>query len=85
MIIQLCNGFQEIETFHSVRRIDDGMKQIASYMSKNGLRDCNAYQVLKGEQSGKGWRIWRTMDTFFYCVHHSIRSNVRIGRVEELL
>ena len=85
MIIQLCNGFQEIETFHNIRRIDEGMKRIASYMAKNELRDCNAYQFVNGEQSGKGWRVFRRLDTFFYRVNQSFRSNVKIGTMEELV
>lgn len=84
MIIQLCNGFREIETFRSVRRIGDVMRRIAIYMDNNDLRDCNAYQLVKGEQSGKGWRIWKKLDTYFYRNNCSFKNSVRIGRKEEL-
>lgn len=84
MIIQLCNGFREIETFRSVRRIGDGMRRIAIYMDKNDLRDCNVYQLVKGQQSGKGWRIWKKLDTYFYRNNFSFKNSVRIGRMEEL-
>ena len=84
MIIGLYNGFQQIESFHNIRRIEVAMKSIASYMVKNNLKDCRAFQIVKDEPSGKGWRVWRTMDTFFYRVNQSLRSSVRIGRVEEL-
>ena len=83
MIITLCNGFTEIQRFNNIRRIGVAMKEIASYMEKHNLKDCNAYQLVHDEQSGKGWRIWRTMDTFFYKVNNSLRSTVRIGRAEE--
>lgn len=84
MIIGLFNGILEIEKFNNIRKIEDGMKRIASYMAKNNLRDCNAYQLVRGEISGRGWRIWKSLDTFFYRVNESLRHPINLGKQEDL-
>ena len=85
MIIQLYDGFLEIERFTGVRRVEEGMKRIASYMAKHNLRDCNAYQLVKGEMTGRGWRIFKSMDTFFYRVNESMKRPVNLGKTEDFL
>lgn len=80
VIIQLCNYFQkELEVFPNVRTLDEGMKKIATYMNRNDLKECIAYHLVKGEITGKGWRIWRTLDSFFYRVNNSFRKPIKIG------
>lgn len=84
MRIALQNGFSDAGIF-SVRNVHEGMRTIAEYMAKNDLKDCTAYELRNGETCGKGWRIWRTSEYYYYHVNHSQRKNVRIASKEELL
>lgn len=84
MIIEIRYGFSVVAVLKAINGVKNGMRTIASYMAKNDLKDCTAFQLINGECAGKGWRIWRTDGTYYYRLNDINRKAVRIGRMEEL-